>query len=145
MILQFGLWSELRDARIGRPGAEQGWGKEEQTVRLRLTKFHYCSVPGGPGLPSPAREVGGLLHECELSRKNPQFRKTQFFEIRNWPQRRSVELAQKKRFWGKFRTAGAVGSAGSSRQFTRNLMNWNRIILRRRKGFLFFQKGLQLG
>jgi hypothetical protein len=30
---------ELRDARIGRPGTKRGRDKEEQTVRLRLTKF----------------------------------------------------------------------------------------------------------
>ena len=47
---------ELRDARIGRPGAEEGRDKEEQTVRLRLTKFRPPSAPGGPGLPSQNRE-----------------------------------------------------------------------------------------
>jgi len=66
------------------------------------------AVPGGGG---------GLRHECELSRKNPQFRKIQFFEIRNWPQKCGVELAQKKCFCGQFRTADVVGGAGSKASF----------------------------
>jgi len=61
----------------------------------------------------------GMLHECELSRKNPQFRKTQFYEIGTCQKSTALSWLKRSAFVANSVLATSGGSAGSGRQHTR--------------------------